>query len=198
MVEPLAKPYPGRCRVMHGRGDKFAPAEFQETSVTEPIARRPIQHTHRVGLGQPCAQDFASLVPVDQEDKRCADRFKKALAALAPFDRIAARDEIEHLTVKAFRIFAIKPAPLNRKILKEPGEKFGTCQMHVGVCDCHRIRLNADHDHMRVGLADVILNHEPRARPRCRGRKPRMTKFQLSCRLKPSHEGFDRWLVLRL
>src|ERR1035437_5797229 len=133
MVEPLAKTYPGRCRVMHCRGDKVASTEFKETSVTETIARRPIENTDRVGLGQPRAQNLAGLVPVDQEDKCCADRFEKGLAAFTLIDRIAASDEIEHLTVaEALRALAIKPAPLDRKIPAKAGEEFRTRQMHVG------------------------------------------------------------------
>jgi hypothetical protein len=33
--------------------------------MTETIARRPIEKTDSVGLGQPRAQDLAGLVPVD-------------------------------------------------------------------------------------------------------------------------------------
>ena len=80
-VQSLAESDPGRRRVMHGRGHKFAAAQLEEAPVTEAMARRPIEHAHRVALGHPCPQHLAGLVPVDQEDQRCADRFEKVIAA---------------------------------------------------------------------------------------------------------------------
>ena len=54
-----------------------------------------------------------------------------------------------------------------------------------------------DHDDMRVGLADVVLNRKARARTH-RGRsQPRMIEFQGARRFDALHEGFERAFVLR-
>ncbi len=79
-VQPLAESDAGRRRVMHGRGDQFAAAQREEAAVAEAMARRPIEHAHRIALGDPGLQDLAGLVPVDQEDQRCADRFEEGVA----------------------------------------------------------------------------------------------------------------------
>ena len=117
---------------------------------------------------------------------------------LAISGRIPARDEIElPVIAKALRSPAFKAAPYNRKIPAEACEKLRTRQMNVRVGDCHRVLFNHDHDHMRVGFSDIVLDREPCARSRRRRRQPRMTEFQLTGRLDPPHERLDCWPVLR-
>ena len=90
---------------------------------------------------------------------------RKASRLLPSSRRIAAGDEIEHAVVaEALRALAIEPAPLHGEIPEQPDEEFRARQMNVGIGDRHRVGFDRDHDHMRVGLADVVLDGEPRAR----------------------------------
>ena len=196
-VEPLAETDTGGCRVMHGRRHQFAAAEFEEAAVTEAVARRPIEHAHGVGFRYPLAQHLARFVPVDQENERGADRREEVVARLGIAAAEAAGDQIEHAVVaEAFRALAVEPAPFDGEIAEQAGEEFRAHQMHVGIGDGHRVRLDRDHHHMRVGFADVVLDGEPRARARGGGGKAGMIEFQLAGRFQPAHESLDRGAVL--
>ena len=69
--------------------------------------------------------------------------------------------------------------------------------MNVGVDDRHCIWFDNDHDYMRVGFSEIVLDREPRACPRCRRRKSRMTELQLTGRLHPAHKRFDCGPILQ-
>ena len=89
------------------------------------MARGPIEHVHRIALGNPRLQDLAGLVPVDQEYQRCADRFEEGVAGLIAVGQTAAGDEVEHLIVaQARRAFAFQPAPLHGKFRSRPVKNF--------------------------------------------------------------------------
>ena len=157
------------------------------------MRRRPLQNPHRVGLRHPFAQNFAGLVPVDQKHQRSAERLEKGVAAHRALERIAAGDEIERAVVaEAGRAFALEAAPLHRKAAQEFGEEFCARQMHVGVGDRHGIRIDGDDDDMGVGFADVVLNRQPVAGARRRGREAGMTEFEFFGRGDAVHERFDR------
>ena len=145
----------------NGRSDEFAASELEEGSVAKSVPSRPIEDMDRIARRHPRPQDLAGLVPVDQEDHRCADRFEKDVAAVATVGRAAAGDQIKNpLIAEPFRALAIKAAPLNGKIPKQVGEELRAGQMNVRVGDRHRIPLDPDHDHMSVGLADIVLNDQ--------------------------------------
>jgi hypothetical protein len=154
--------------VANGRRYEFGASELEEAPVTNSMASRPIEDMHCIARGYPCPQHLAGLVPVDQEDKGCSDRFEKDIATVATIGRTAAGDEIKNsLIAKALCTLAIKPAPLHGKIPKQAGEELGARQMNVRVGEPHRILLDRDHDHMSVGFADIVLNDESLARPGC-------------------------------
>ena len=196
-IQPFAESDSRRRRVTNGRRYEFAASELEEGSVAEPVASRPIEDVDRIARGYPRSQDLASLVPVDQEDHGRADRFEKNIPAVAAAGRVAAGDQIKHsLVAEALRALAIKSAPLNGKIPKQAGEELRARQMNVRVGDRHRILLNRDHDHMGVGLTDIVLNDQSFARPACGRRQARMIEFQLAGRFEPAHERLDRGAVL--
>jgi hypothetical protein len=119
-VQPLAESDSSWRRVANGRRYEFAASELKETPVTKSMASRPIEDMHGIARGYPCPQHLAGLVPVDQEDQGCADRFEKDIATVATIGRTAAGDEIKNsLVAEALCTLAIKPAPLDRKIPKQ-------------------------------------------------------------------------------
>jgi len=167
--------------------------------MAEAMARRPIDDAHGVGLGDPGQQHLARFVPVDQEDERSADRFKKGVALDVIFGLKTAGNEIEHATIaEPLRALAVEPAPLHGKFAVHAGEELGARQMHIGVGDRHDVIFDADHHHMRFGLADVVLDGETVAGSRGGRREPGMTEFQFARRADPAHEGLDRGAVLWL
>ena len=117
---------------------------------------------------------------------------------MAAVDRITTGDQIEHAVVgEAWRSFAFEPAPLHRIALEKSGEEPRARQMNVGVGDRHRVRLDGNHDHMRIGFSDSVLDGQPVAGTRCGRRQAGMTEFQFLGCLDPAHECFDRGPILR-
>jgi hypothetical protein len=171
IVQALAKTDTGRCRVMHRRGNKIAAAELEEGAMADAVMRRPGQDADRVVLGNPSTQHFAGFVPVDQEHQRSADALQKRVTALGVLVNEAAGDEIEGAVVtEAGRAFAFQPAPLHGEIAEQADEELGARQMHIGVGHRHGIVLDGDDHHMRIGLANIILDGQPLAAA-CRGRR---------------------------
>src|SRR5208283_5369158 len=180
-IQSLAESYSGWRCIMHGRRYEFAPTQLKESSLACSIASSPIEDADRIAVGHPRPQNLAGLVPVNQEDKGRADRFEKFVAAIAAIGRILTRDEVEHFIVaEARRALALEPAPLNGKIPQQAGEELGTREMYVGIGDRHRLLFDRDYDHMRVGFSNIVLDGEPRARPRRSRRKSGMIEFQLT------------------
>src|SRR5208282_6025028 len=176
-VQPLAESYSGRRRMMNRRRHQFGTAKLQQSPVTDTMACRPFEDADRIGIGYPLPQDFAGLVPVDQEDKRCTDGFEKCIAANVAVEWTTAGDQIESAVIgQASRAFAFKPAPLNREIAEQPGEELCARQMHVRVGDGRGIGLDGDNYDVRVGFSDVVLNGKPPAGTCCRRRKSGMAE----------------------
>ena len=76
-------------------------------------------------------------------------------------------------------------------------KNFARAQMNVGVGDRDRVRFDRDDHHVRVGLADIVLNRKPSARSRGIGGEPGVAEFQLPRRLDPAHERLDNGPILR-
>src|SRR5271166_1597032 len=161
--------------------------------MAEPLVSRPFEDANCIAFGHPRPQHLASLVPVNQENKRCAERFKKGIAASSAVSLIAAGDEIEYSVVtEALSALAIKSAPLNGETLEQTGKEFCAREMNIRVCHRYCIRFDRYNDHMRVSLSDIVLDTEPGAGA-CRGRrKPRVTEFEFAGRFDATHKRFDR------
>jgi len=69
--------------------------------------------------------------------------------------------------------------------------------MDVGVGDGRDIVLHRDHHDMRIGLADIVLDHEPVADAGGRRVQAGMVEFQAARAREPAHEGFHRRPVAR-
>jgi len=198
VVQALTEPDARWGCVMDCRCDKFAAAEFEESSVADAMKRAPGQNAHRVAFGYPFSENLARLVPVDEEHQRCAEILEKGVAAGAVVERQTSGDEIEGAVVaEAGRAFAFKPAPQNGKIAEQPDKELCTREMHVGIRNDDRFRLNGNHHDVGIGLADIVLNRKPTARSR-RGRgQAGMPELQFLRCLDPPHEGFDRGPIVR-
>ena len=122
MVQALAETDPGRRRVMHRRGDKFAAAELEEGAVADAMVRRP-------GRGRGSRRPWipiprSTLRALFQSIRNTSDAptlLEKRVAASALLSNgEAAGDEIEGAVVaEAGRAFAFKPAPLHGEIAEQ-------------------------------------------------------------------------------
>ena len=99
-----------------------------------------------------------------RKTKRRADAFEKRIALAAVAKREAAGDQIEcAIVAEANRAFALQSAPVDGEVAKQSDEELGARQMDVGIGDSYGIVVYGDHDDMRVGFADVVLDRKPRA-----------------------------------
>ena len=119
---------------------------------------------HGVGLGNPFLSILRALFQSIRKtnDAPRLSRNASRLAALVELE--AAADQIERAIVaEAGRAFALKPAPVDGEVAKQSDEELGARQMDVGIGDSYGIRVHGDHDDMRIGFADVVLDRKPRA-----------------------------------
>jgi hypothetical protein len=90
----------------------------------------------------------------------------------------------------------VKSAPMHLEFVEERDEEFRARQMHVAVGDSHPMLIDGDHQDVRIGRADVVLDHETRLATNGGGIEPRVVEFEPARALKPAHEGGDEWLIL--
>jgi hypothetical protein len=160
------------------------------------VPRRPFQDVHRVVLADPVAQQFARLVPVDQEHERSTERGEEGVALLCVFRlKLAGHQKEGVLVAKPGCRMTVKSAPMHLEFVEERDEEFRARQMHVAVDDSHPMLIDGDHQDVRIGRADVVLDQKPAARARGHGVEPRMVEFQGTRIVQPAHEAFDRRMV---
>ncbi len=196
-IQSFAETDPRRSRVAHGTGDKLAASKFEKSPVANVVARSPIENPNRLILCDPSAQHLARLVPVDQEDERGADRLKEGVAPLARFRIVVSGDKIERALVAQFLGFLLlKSAPAHRETAQHVGKEPGAGAVHIRVCHCDSFILDPDHDDVRVGHADIILDSQPRSASYRRGRETGMIELQVRGRGNAAHEGFDSCAIM--
>ena len=165
LIQPLAETDPRWRSVAHRGADQFIAAEFEEAAVTDPLPGGPIENARRVVLGDPAAQQFARLVPVDQEYQRRAERAQERVAIGGAVGLILTGDEEEGVVLaEPGGDVAIEPAPFRLELVEQRDEELGARPMHVGIGHGHGMLLDRDDHHMGVGGADIVLNQQPAAR----------------------------------
>ena len=67
--------------------------------------------------------------------------------------------------------------------------------MHIGIGYADSQVLDVDHNDMRVGGADIVLDDQPSHGPRGGCGQAWMVELQLGGAIKASHEGGNQWPV---
>ncbi len=164
----------------------------------DPVSRGPAENAGRVILGDPVAQQFARLVPVDQEHQRRADGGEERIPFLGRRRLILPGHQIEvSIVAETIRRVTIEAAPFGGEVLEQTDKEFGARPVDVGVGDGDRIVLNGDHQNMGIGGSDVVLDQQPVARSRRHRIETRMVELQRAGLLKPPHETFDGTMIVR-
>ena len=152
----------------------------------------PLEYVDGVALTHELAQPLARLVPVDEEHDARTEKLEVAIECdlVGALETPAAEDEAPALG-KTGRLLRAGVVPCDGRPFEQAHEERRASLVNVGVGQRCDGAAHAYHQHVRVGGANVVLQHQRIAASHRRGAKPGMVELERCGGVQATHEGAD-------